>query len=428
MKNLDTRKKNFSKGFQKFLNRSATTPPAIEKKVAEILKKIQRQGDVALVDFTRRFDGWGVSAHKLKVSHQEIRKAYQEVDPKVVGALKRAARRIEKFHKRQIIHPWWYSDHQVYVGEIVAPLRRVGLYVPGGRAAYPSTVLMTAIPAKVAGVKDIVMVTPALKGKINPYTLVAADLMGVKEIYKIGGAQAVAALAFGTEQILKVDKIVGPGNLYVATAKKQVFGHVDIDAIAGPTEVAIVADNSAKPAYVAADLISQAEHDPEALVILLTPSVELIQHVTREILHQVRTLPKRGIVIQALLKSALMIRTRTLAEAAGLVNQIAPEHLQIMTRNSRSVLWKKIHNAGTIFIGDYAPTAIGDYAAGVNHVLPTGGTARFASALGVLDFVKRTQVVDATRRGLQRLAKDVMSLATVENLEGHARSIQVRFK
>ena len=399
---------------------------AIETQVRQIISRIRREGDRALIAATRRWDRWPARASSLEVTHQEIHAAWRNLDAATKRALNLAAKRIRAFHARQLEKGWERHQSGVTVGMRITPLEKVGVYVPGGRATYPSTVLMNAIPARIAGVGEIIMVTPATGGRIAPVVLAAAKIAGVNRIFKVGGAQAIAALAYGTRTIPQVDKIVGPGNIFVATAKKMVFGVVDIDMIAGPTEVLIIADNSANPEWIAADLISQAEHDPDAIPQLLTNSASLLTRVRKELRLQVANTQRRAIVRRALTANGVIKKVRNLIEACDLANRIAPEHLELVVKNPRRWL-KNIRNAGAIFLGPYSPVALGDYIAGPNHVLPTGGTARFASPLGVYDFIKRSSVIEASRAGLKRLAPAAEKLATVEGLWGHCRSLRIRY-
>lgn len=397
----------------------------VAKTVTQILNRVRLSGDRALTIYTKKFDGWRARSAMLEVKPAELRAARQKVDRTTLAALKTAAQRIRSFHQRQVVRPILYKGGGFKLGLKVTPLDRVGIYVPGGRAPYPSTVLMNAIPAKLAGVREIIMVSPARDGKISPVVLAAAAIAGVDRIFKIGGAQAIAALAYGTKTIPKVDKIVGPGNIFVATAKRLVFGTVDIDMIAGPTEVLIIADAKANPAWIAADLLSQAEHDPDAIPQLITNSAALLTKVRAELKRQLASLVRRKIAATSLKKNGRFKKVAHLDEACRLANQIAPEHLELVVKNPRRYL-AKIKNAGAIFIGPHAPVALGDYIAGPNHVLPTGGTARFASPLGVYDFVKRSNVIEATRAGLKKISTAGIRLALTEGLTGHAESIKVR--
>ncbi|MBM7581495.1 histidinol dehydrogenase [Caldicoprobacter guelmensis] len=398
--------------------------------VSKILSAVQQRGDEAVLEFTAQFDGVHyASAQEMLVSQEEIQEAYSKVDDHFLRILKQAKDNIWKFHSKQLENSWTvFDENGIMLGQRVMPLERVGVYVPGGRAAYPSSVLMNVIPAKVAGVSDIVMVTPPAKDKkVNPHTVVAACEAGCSRIFKIGGAQAIAALAFGTATIPKVDKIVGPGNIYVALAKKEVYGYVDIDMIAGPSEVMVLADSSANPVLVAADLMSQAEHDPMASAILVTTSFELASHVLEELQRQVEGLATRDVIRVSLRDFGALIVVDSIQQAIELANAIAPEHLELAVHNPFEILGS-IKHAGSIFLGHYTPEPVGDYMAGPNHVLPTGGTARFFSPLGVYDFVKKSNVIFYTEKALKAVAHDVIEFANREGLVAHANSIKVRLK
>jgi len=398
-------------------------------RVNGIISSVCYEGDVALCRFTLEFDGVKLSPGELKVGTEEQKEAYRQVDAHFRDALRLAKNNITAFHQKQLVNSWLDLDEQGVVrGQIIRPLNRVGIYVPGGRADYPSSVLMNAIPAVVAGVAEIVLVTPpGPGGKISPYALVAAAEAGVTEIYRIGGAQAVAALAYGTESIKAVDKIAGPGNIFVTLAKRYVFGQVDIDMLAGPSEVAIVADATVDPVYVAADLLSQAEHDPLAAAILFTPLVSLAQEVKKALADQLGTLSREKIAAQALSANGAIVITGDLEEAFRLVNDYAPEHCELLVAEPFNWL-SKIKNAGAVFLGPYSPEPAGDYLAGPNHVLPTGGTARWASGLGVHDFLKRTNVLAYSRQALSSNGPHIIKLARTEGLDAHARAVEVRLK
>jgi histidinol dehydrogenase len=398
---------------------------SVEQIVRDIIADVQTRGDKALFDYTRQLDK--VSLSSLEVSKEEITEAYNKIDKKLVAALKLAAGRIREFHIgcKQKLETSFLTDG---VGRQVRPLDRVGIYVPGGTAAYPSTVLMTAIPAKTAGVKEIIMVTPPKKdGAIPAPTLVAADIAGVNRIFKVGGAQAVAALAYGTASVPKVDKICGPGNIFVAMAKKMVFGVADIDGIQGPSEVIVVADDSANASFCAADLIAQAEHDALASAILITTSAELATRVSREIEKQLSQLGRQQIAREAISSRGMIVLVDNLDEAIELINRYAPEHLLIMVRKARNYV-KKIKNAGCIFINETSPVVLGDYIAGPSHVLPTGGTARFSSPLGYDDFLKVTSIVALSRSKQNLLGKAAITIAEAEGLYGHAQAMKLRLK
>lgn len=396
-------------------------------RVDEIIAAVRKEGDAALCRFTREFDRADLKPEELSVDREEIRAAYRQVEEDFLSALVLARERITSFHKRQLAGSWFETDRQgIFRGQLVRPLSRVGIYVPGGTASYPSSVLMNAIPAAVAGVPEIVLVTPpASDGKINPYTLVAAGEAGVTEVYRAGGAQAVAALAYGTERIKAVEKITGPGNIFVTLAKQRVFGRVDIDMLAGPSEVAVIADESADPVYIAADLLAQAEHDPLSAAVLFTPSVPLAKVVRGELARQLASLPRREIAASALANCGALVITRDLGEAVELTNAFAPEHCELLVAEPFSWLGR-IKNAGAVFLGAYSPEPVGDYLAGPNHILPTGGTARWASGLGVEAFLKRINVVAYSREALAETGRQVITLARAEGLEAHARAVEVR--
>jgi histidinol dehydrogenase len=410
----------------KYLSRAFTVPDEVAIRVDEIVQAVRRDGDQALCAYTARFDGVELAPAELRVSRDEIRLAYRKVDSGFLENIRLARDRILDFHRQQLPRSWFTARDAVWLGQLVRPLERIGIYVPGGTASYPSSVLMNTVPAVVAGVKEIVMVTPpARDGGVHPYTLVAAAEAGVEEIYKVGGAQAVAALAYGTGSIRRVDKITGPGNIYVTVAKQQVFGQVDIDMLAGPSEVLIIAEAGADPVYVAADMLSQAEHDVLARAVLLTPSWELAARVREEVARLLEGLDRRQLLERSLADGALIVVTRDLDEAFGLANCFAPEHLELLVFDPVNWL-DKVKNAGAVFLGPYSPVAVGDYLAGPNHVLPTGGTARFFSGLGVATFLKHINVVHCSRRGLEQLGPKVVELAGVEGLPAHALSVGVR--
>ncbi len=396
-----------------------------DETVRKILKDVKERGDSAVLEYTHRFDRNTLSSEQLRVTPEEIRLAYEGVSEKELSALREAERRIRLFHERQRQDSWSYEEEGITLGQMVRPLAVAGIYVPGGKASYPSSVLMNAVPAKVAGVERVVMCSPFPDGQTRPHVLVAADLAGVTEIYKVGGAQAVGAMAFGTSTIPRVDKIVGPGNIFVALAKRLVFGVVDIDMIAGPSEILIVADHSANPAYVAADLLSQAEHDEEAIPILVTPEEELAKKVMLELEKQKNTLSRQSIMEASLNSQCRLLVTESLEAAVDLANRLAPEHLELALENPE--YWaEKIQNAGAVFLGHYTPEAVGDYLAGPNHVLPTSGTARFSSPLGVYDFIKRTSVISYSRPALEKCSEIVTLLAEMEDLGAHANAVKMR--
>ncbi len=400
-----------------------------ETTVLDILESVKEKGDKAVFEYTKKFDHFDISEQTLKVTQKEIDEAYQLIDKNLVGVIKKAINNIRTYHEKQKKYSWFDTDSQGNIlGQKLTPLDSVGVYVPGGKAVYPSTAIMNVIPAKVAGVHKIVMVTPPGKnGCVPPLTLVAAHECGIEEIYKVGGAQAIAALAYGTKSIPKVDKIVGPGNIYVTLAKKAVFGHVSIDSIAGPSEVLVIADASANPEFVAADLIAQAEHDELASAICIITDEMLALDVNEEVIKQTNRLERKEMIKQSLDHYGMIIIVKDWMEAAALSNQIAPEHLEICTNNAFEVL-PHIKHAGAIFLGQYSPEPLGDYMAGPNHVLPTNGTAKFFSPLGVDDFMKKSSIIAYTKPTLKALHKDIIAFAEAESLTGHANSLKVRFK
>ncbi len=403
--------------------RASGVSPEIEKRVKEIIDDVKISGDTAVQKYTQTFDR--VRRKSLKLSQKEIAGYASKADKNVVKALSIAASRIRKFHEKQLDHSWTFTEKNTILGQIIRPLERVGVYIPGGKASYPSTVLMNVIPAQVAGVKEIAVCVPTPDGLVNENVMAALDLLNVREVYCTGGAQAIAALAYGTRSIKKVDKIVGPGNIYVATAKRMVFGIVDIDMIAGPSEILIIADESSNPEFIAADLLSQAEHDELASSILITVSKKLAGDVVKELNRQLELLKRKDIASASLKNYGAIIVVNNIEEAAELSNQIAPEHLEIMTENPSRVL-SMIKNAGAIFLGEWTPEALGDYAAGPNHTLPTGGTARFSSPLGVYDFIKRSSFLSFTKEGFKLLANTVTTIAEAEGLEAHAKTVTIR--
>jgi histidinol dehydrogenase len=396
-----------------------------DETVRTILAAVKKDRDEALLKFTNQFDHTDYQLSDIEVQPEEIQEAYNQVDLAELDAMKLAASNIERFHARQVQESWEYREDGVTLGQEIRPLSIVGINVPGGKASYPSSVLMNAIPARVAGVEQVIMCSPTPKGVLSPHALVAADIAGVDRIFKVGGAQAVAAMALGTDIIPRVDKIVGPGNIYVALAKRMVFGLVDIDMIAGPSEILVVADESARPDFIAADLLSQAEHDEEAVPILVTPSESLAKATLEELEKQKTQLKRTAIIEKSLNDKCRLIVTASMDEALDLANRIAPEHLELAVENPQECA-KKIKNAGAIFLGHYTPEAVGDYLAGPNHVLPTSGTARFSSPLGVYDFVKRTSLITYSRDALVQAGKACRTLAEMEDLDAHARAVQIR--
>lgn len=399
------------------------------KAVETIVQDVKENKDKALFAYTEKFDGAVITGETVRVTKEEIQKAMEQVDPALLEVMKRSMENIRAYHEKQRRQSWFDSKPDgTILGQKITPLESVGVYVPGGKAAYPSSVLMNIIPAVVAGVPRIVMVTPPGKdGKVNPVTLTAACLAGATEVYKAGGAQAVAALAFGTESVPRVNKIVGPGNIFVALAKKAVYGHVSIDSIAGPSEILVIADDSANPRFVAADLLSQAEHDELASAILVTTSMELAEKVSQEIEEFVKNLSRKEILEKSLENYGYILVADTLDQAIETANEIASEHLEIVTRNPFEVM-TKIRNAGAIFIGEYSSEPLGDYFAGPNHVLPTNGTAKFFSPLGVDDFIKKSSIIYYSREALKEIHKDIETFAGAEGLTAHANSVRVRFE
>ena len=403
-----------------------TTDMEIERRVYDIIEKVRANGDAALREYSEKFDG--VKLDDFKVDQSIIDAAWDNLPEDLKHALLVAKKNITEFHSREIEQGFVDMDTPgITRGQKVTPLARVGLYVPGGTAAYPSTIMMTALPAKIAGVKEIIMVTPPQKDGINPAVLGAAKLAGVDAVYQVGGAQGVAALAYGTEQIPQVDKIVGPGNIYVATAKRQVFGQVDIDMIAGPSEIGVIADESANPVHLAADLLSQAEHDPRARAIMVTNSEKLANLVSDEVERQLSQLPRESIARPAIENNSYIAVMDSVEDMFTVMNEVAPEHLEIQLPDPMEYM-SMVENAGSVFLGRYASEPLGDYVGGTNHVLPTSGTAKFSSPLGVYDFVKRISFTQFSRERLQGVAKDITTLARTEGLEAHARAIEVRFE
>ena len=428
MKVLKTANKKFLGELKKRQGFSHKHLASIATQVRKIINTVRIKGDKALFDYTARFDGVKLSKKDLLVSNAEIETAWRNASSDDKKSFVLAQERIERFHRQELTRSWKITGSGGEVlGQMVIPMEKVGIYVPGGKASYPSSVLMNAIPAQVAGVSEIIMVTPPSPKGINPFTLVAARICGIKKIFKVGGAQAIAALAYGTETISQVDKIVGPGNIFVALAKKLVSGDVGIDLIAGPSEILIIADKSAHPKFVASDLLSQAEHDEEAHVILLTPSKTLASQVQREITVLMEKLPRKEILQKALKDYGLILITKSLSEAVALSNAVAPEHLLLAVKDPHCLL-REIRNAGSVFLGHFSPVAAGDYLAGPNHVLPTSGTARFSSPLGVYDFVKFFSFTQFNQAQLKKLGKAIMRLARIEGLEAHARSVELRLK
>lgn len=414
---------------ENLLKRSPNSYGEFEGRVNEIIENVRANRDVAIFDYTKRFDGADINAENILVTEDEIKEAYEKVDEKLLTVIRKALVNIRKYHEKQRQYSWFDSEESgIILGQKVTALEKVGVYVPGGKAVYPSSVLMNIVPAKVAGVKTIVMTTPPGKdGKVNPATLVAAKEAGVDAIYKVGGAQAIAALAFGTESVPKVDKIVGPGNIYVALAKKAVFGFVSIDSIAGPSEIMVLADETANPRFVAADLLSQAEHDEMASAILVTTSRDLAEQVSKEVEGFVAQLSRKEIIQKSLDNYGYILVAESMDEAIATVNEIASEHLELVTKNPFETM-TKIRNAGAIFVGEYSSEPLGDYFAGPNHVLPTNGTAKFFSPLSVDDFIKKSSIISYSREALEPIYKDIVQFAECEQLTAHANSIRVRFE
>ncbi len=426
MKIVKVNKSNYEELVEKMLNRGEDSFDKIDSIVSEIISEVRKNGDKALIDYTEKFDR--VKLDSIKVTESEIKEAVNEVGEDFIRILNRAKDNITRYHEKQVEKSWMSNEGQSSIlGQVVTPIERVGIYVPGGKAAYPSTVLMDAVPAIVAGVKSIAMVTPPLEnGKVNPYILASAYVAGVTEIYKVGGAQAVAALAYGTDTIKPVYKIVGPGNIFVARAKRMVFGKVGIDMIAGPSEICIIADKGNEK-IIAADLLSQAEHDEMAACVLVTTSSDLAERVANEVEVQINNLPKSSIAKSAIDNQSAIFLVDSLDEAFDVVNQVAPEHLEVSVDNPFQYL-PKIKNAGAIFVGEYSPEPLGDYFAGPNHTLPTSGTARFSSPLGVHDYVKKSSLIYYSKEDLKTVKDDIITFAENEGLTAHANSIRVRFE
>ena len=429
VKILRENNQNFQENFKKILFKREMIDSSVDQVVENIIKKIKDDSDSGLLKLTQKYDNFKVSdVNQLFVRSEEIEKSKKMVDPKVLSSLKSAIKRIKDYHKRQIPKNDIFRDkHGILLGGLWNPIESVGLYVPGGTAAYPSSLIMNAVPAIVAGVRRIVITVPAINGVLNPVILACASLLGIKEIYKIGGAQAIAALAIGTKKIKKVDKIVGPGNAYVATAKKKLFGIVGIDMIAGPSEILIIADKNNNPEHIAIDLLSQAEHDKLAQSILITDNENFANEVIDEIKTLLKKLDRKEIASESWNNYGVVIISKSIQSSISLANEIAPEHLELAIDNSTKYL-DKIKNAGAVFLGKYTPEAIGDYVAGPNHVLPTDRTAKFSSGLNVLDFFKRTSIVSCNSENLKKIGKDAIILANQEGLQAHALSIECRIK
>lgn len=422
---VKTTERGFKKALDRVLERRGEIEQRVEQAVAEVIREVRRGGDRAILRYTEMFDGVRLKPSAIEVSAEELDKAYASVPRKALRALRLAARRIRRFHERQREKSWSYRDAEgLTLGQQITPLGRVGVYVPGGKAAYPSTVLMAAIPARVAGVKEVVVTSP-IRQDGGELVLAAARIAGVQRVFRIGGAQAIAAMAYGTKTVPQVDKIVGPGNVYVAAAKRLVFGQVDIDSIAGPSEVLLLIDATADPRYVAADMLSQAEHDELAAAVCVTSSLSMARKVQSELAEQVASTRRKEITLGALRRFGTIFVSRSLDESVEITNAIAPEHVEVMVRDAAKVA-RRVLNAGAIFIGPFAPPPLGDYVAGPNHVLPTGGSARFFSPLGTYDFLKRTSVIRADRKALGTLAPSIVQLARLEGLDEHARAVEAR--
>ncbi|MCX4305781.1 MAG: histidinol dehydrogenase [Acetatifactor sp.] len=411
------------------LKRSPNNYSAYEKTVSEIIDRVRREGDRALFDYTLKFDGFALQPENIRVTKEEIAAAYEQLDEQLIRVIRRSAENIRAFHARQLRNSWFDAKEDgTILGMKITAIEKAGVYVPGGKAAYPSSVLMNIIPAKVAGVSEIIMTTPpGPDGRVNPGTLVAADIAGVDAIYRAGGAQAIAAMAFGTASVPKVDKITGPGNIFVALAKKAVYGYVSIDSIAGPSEILVLADETANPRYIAADLLSQAEHDELASAILITTSEKLADEVSRQVDLFLNELSRKEILQKSLDNYGYILLAENMGEALDAVNEIASEHLEILTANPFETM-TKVRNAGAIFLGEYASEPLGDYFAGPNHILPTNGTAKFFSPVNVDDFIKKTSIISYSREALERVYKDVALFAESEGLTAHANSVKVRFE
>ncbi|MCI8926772.1 MAG: histidinol dehydrogenase [Lachnospiraceae bacterium] len=429
MRIIELNERNKTNLLESLLKRSPNSYGEYEETVNEMIRQVRARGDEALFEYTQKFDGCGLTAETVKVSQEEIRQAYREVSPEFLEVMKKSAANITRFHEKQLHNSWFLPEENgTILGQKITPIAVSGVYVPGGKAPYPSSVLMNVLPARVAGVPRIIMTTPpGPDGKVNPNILAAADIAGVNEIYKAGGAQAIAAMAFGTESIPKVDKITGPGNIFVALAKKACFGYVSIDSIAGPSEILVLADESATPGYVAADLLSQAEHDEMASAILITTSKDLADRVSEEVTALTGRLSRKEIIEKSLENYGYILIARDMDEALCAVNEIASEHLEILTQNPFEIM-TKVKNAGAIFLGEYSSEPLGDYFAGPNHILPTNGTARFFSPLNVDDFLKKTSIISYSREALSKVHKQIEMFAEKEGLTAHANSIRVRFE
>ncbi len=425
MKVVVSKDRTFTAAVARITSRSNLNAGKVETAVKSILKGVERGGDQAVIRYTKKFDRITLKLSQLRVSPEHVKEAYYQIRKEEGDALRFAAQRITAFHERQRPKTWMYQDSGATLGQMILPLDAVGLYVPGGKAVYPSSVLMSAIPAKVAGVKRVVMCTPAQKIGISPYLLVAADIAGVDEVYRIGGVQAIAAMAYGTKTLDRVDKIVGPGNIYVATAKRLMYGTVGIDMVAGPSELLVVADEAANPSHVAADLLCEAEHDEDAKVYLVTTSARLAQEVSRRISEQLTKLSREKIIAKSIGRHAVAFVVDSLEEAIDLANEIAPEHITLSVDRPFDYL-EKVRHAGALFLGRYTPPAVADYVAGPNHVLPTGGTARFFSPLSIEDYVKTSNIISYSKEELAKVKDHLIRIAQMEGLDAHAKSLESR--
>jgi histidinol dehydrogenase len=425
MKVITSTDRAFKPAVRRMTTRSNFQVGPVEAVVKSILKAVERGGDRAIVRYTKKFDRVALKPEQFRIESEQIKEAYYHIRKEEGDALRYAARRITAFHERQRLKTWMYQEGGATLGQMILPLDAVGVYVPGGKAVYPSSVLMCAIPAKVAGVKRVVMCTPSTKGGISPYLLVAADIAGVDEVYQVGGVQAVAAMAYGTKTIARVDKIVGPGNIYVATAKRLVYGTVGIDMVAGPSELLVIADEAANPAHVAADLLCEAEHDEDAKVYLVTTSARLAHEVTRQLHEQMKRLTREKIVVKSIARHTVALVVETMEEAIDLANDIAPEHLTLSVDRPFDYL-EKIKHAGALFLGRHTPPAVADYVAGPNHVLPTGGTARFFSPLSVDDYLKKSNIIAYSKEELTKVKDHLTRIAHMEGFDAHAKSLESR--
>ena len=427
MRIVRVRDKDFRKWFKRVLTRGWRDLEEVERSVRAILEGVKARGDKALIEYTKRFDGVDLSPSQLWVSREEIEEAYEKVPREDMEALRVASERIESFHRRQLVNSWFETTADgVILGQMLTPLKRIGAYVPGGENPYPSSALMTLTPAKIAGVSELIMVSPIYGGRGTAHVLAAAGLAGATAVFRLGGAQAVGALAYGTESIPRVDKIVGPGNVYVATAKRIVFGDVGVDMVAGPSEICIFSDGHTPPSYVAADLLSQGEHDERALLVLIVLSDAYARAVDSEVEKQLKELKGREVLERSVRNQGAIIIAQSVEEAIDLIDEIAPEHLELMVEAPWDLVGR-VRNAGTIFLGPYSPETVGDYLAGTNHVLPTGGTSRFSSPLGVDDFFKKSNIVSFSQEALSRFKEHILRMAAMEGLDAHARAVEKRF-